>query len=167
MSQIRSSGNKSTEVRFLRILRRNGISGWRRRYDLFGQPDFVFASNRVAVFIDGCFWHGCPRHGQQPSQNAEYWRQKLIRNRQRDIEVATYLRKRGWKVFRVWEHALNNESALLRRLERALFVNERAQFVSKSNQSFTERAVDFGAVGEPVAIGVDDKSAEASFPFSP
>jgi DNA mismatch endonuclease (patch repair protein) len=122
MSRIRACGNKSTEIRFLLFLKTNGISGWRRNYNLFGRPDFVFASSRVAVFIDGCFWHGCPKHRTRPAQNAAYWNQKLIRNKRRDIQVASHLRDRGWTVLRFWEHALRDETALLKRLKKAMCV---------------------------------------------
>lgn len=82
------------------------------------RPDFVFPRLRVAVFVDGCFWHGCPKHGTQPKTNAAFWRDKIVTNKARDRRVNRLLRKRGWIVVRVWEHELSrkNESRLLRRL---------------------------------------------------
>jgi len=70
------------------------------------RPDFVWRRERVAVFVDGCFWHGCPWHGTKPSSNKSFWREKLARNRARDLLVTRTLRKAGWKVLRIWEHTL-------------------------------------------------------------
>ena len=77
---------------------------------------------KVAVFIDGCFWHGCPRHATQPRTNAMFWRKKIARNRARDRQVNRLLRAKGWKVVRVWEHALKrkDEAKLIRRLRLVL-----------------------------------------------
>ena len=106
MARVRSSGNRDTEVALARWFRREGITGWRRQQRVFGKPDFVFWRERVAVFVDGCFWHGCPRHGTLPKQNGEFWRAKLARNKARDRLVSRTLRSEGWQVVRIWEHAL-------------------------------------------------------------
>ena len=88
---------------------------------MFGKPDFVFPAERIAVFVDGCFWHGCPRHYRAPAQNGDFWVRKLNNNRNRDKLVTRTLRARGWTVLRVWEHALKgNGNAVARRVERAL-----------------------------------------------
>src|SRR5260221_9025305 len=100
MAAIRSRGNKDTELRFRAILRQLHITGWRRHYSLVGKPDFVFPKLRLAIFIDGCFWHGCPKHGRKPGSNRSYWLAKLARNRARDREVVRLLRKKGWQVLR-------------------------------------------------------------------
>ena len=68
------------------------------------QADVVFTRARVAVFVDGCFWHSCPLHGRIPKSNLDYWGPKLARNRTRDHEVNLALEGLGWKVVRVWEH---------------------------------------------------------------
>lgn len=81
--------------------------------DLTVRPDVVFTAARVAVFVDGCFWHCCPQHGVQPQVNNEYWEQKLRRNRERDERVNQKLRAFGWSVVRVWEH-VGIESAVNR-----------------------------------------------------
>jgi DNA mismatch endonuclease, patch repair protein len=120
MSAIRSRGNKETELRFARILRQAGIVGWRRHQRLTGRPDFLFPKARVVLFIDGCFWHGCPQHGQKPRSNKAYWLPKLIANQTRDRRVSRELRALGWKVVRVWEHELNDVDRLIKRLSRAL-----------------------------------------------
>lgn len=69
-------------------------------------PDFVFLKQRVAVFVDGCFWHACPKHATKPKNNAAFWRKKLAGNRRRDALVTRTLRRAGWRVVRVWEHQL-------------------------------------------------------------
>src|ERR1700686_5489548 len=84
MASIRSKGNATTERAFLRLLRRRRITGWRRHVNLPGRPDFVFRSRKVAVFIDGCFWHGCPRCYRLPEDNRPYWKAKVHSNRQRE-----------------------------------------------------------------------------------
>ena len=122
MRSVRSFGNRSTEVEMAKRLRRAGLAGWRRKRPLVGKPDFYWPKARVAVFVDGCFWHGCPRHGTMPKGNRSFWRAKIARNRERDREVGAELRRLGWKVLRVWEHELTrrNERRLVARLARAL-----------------------------------------------
>jgi DNA mismatch endonuclease (patch repair protein) len=85
-----------------------------------GRPDFAFRSQKVAVFVDGCFWHSCPRHGRAPESNQEYWLPKLARNGRRDRRVSRILRRMGWKVIRLWEHDLANDSLVVRRIRRML-----------------------------------------------
>lgn len=126
MASIRSTGNRSTEQRFARLLRLAGIRGWRRHLSLPGRPDFAFPSARVAVFIDGCFWHGCPRCYRAPEGNARYWEMKRAANRARDRRVARELRARGWAVLRFWEHALKAEGRA-ERVTRALAALLRAR----------------------------------------
>lgn len=120
MTSIHSRGNASTELRFIEILRDAQIKGWRRHQNLPGRPDFIFRVPRVAVFIDGCFWHSCPRCSKPPMQNKSYWGPKLQRNHERDKAVNTQLRKSGWTVLRIWEHQLDQPSRVLRRLEALL-----------------------------------------------
>jgi DNA mismatch endonuclease (patch repair protein) len=122
MSCIRSRGNKDTEVALARLLRRNRIAGWRRNQSVFGKPDFLFKRERLALFVDGCFWHGCLKHSKPPRSNQAYWRAKMIRNKSRDRSVSRALRSNGWRVLRIWEHELarKNEIRLLRRIQRAL-----------------------------------------------
>lgn len=124
MSRIRSHGNRDTEVRLIAVFRENDITGWRRNSPLFGKPDFVFPAQRVAVFVDGCFWHGCPDHYSEPANNAEFWSRKLVQNRNRDRLVNRTLRKLGWKVIRIWEHALKGKTGrVASRISRAICVN--------------------------------------------
>lgn len=109
MSRIRGRGNASTEERMRMLLRSAGLSGWRRHCKLSGRPDFVFRQEKVAIFVDGCFWHGCPTHFKAPVGNAEFWRKKIAGNRERDRAVNRNLRKAGWTVLRIWEHALHSK----------------------------------------------------------
>ena len=122
MARIRSSGNKDTELALVRLFRKEVITGWRRRRPLTGKPDFVFREARLAIFVDGCFWHGCLKHSKAPRSNQTYWRAKMIRNKARDRSVSRALRKKGWRVLRIWEHELarKNEVRLLSRIRRAL-----------------------------------------------
>ncbi len=122
MSRIRSRGNKDTEIALAKFFRRNQIRGWRRNQKIFGKPDFVFPKLKLAVFVDGCFWHGCPKHATQPKNNGAFWRKKFARNQARDRLVNRTLRRAGWRVLRIWGHELarKNEPCLVRRLRRAL-----------------------------------------------
>lgn len=120
MSRVKGSGNVLTEQRLARVLGQKGISGWRRRANLFGRPDFVFPKARLAVFVDGCFWHGCKIHGSRPKTNQKFWAEKLQKNKTRDQVVNRALRKRGWKVVRIWQHELAKPTAALRRVTLAL-----------------------------------------------
>lgn len=103
MSHIKGSGNKTTEQRLIAIFKECGITGWRRNYHVFGKPDFVFHKQRVAVFVDGCFWHGHDCRNTRPKANEEFWSKKISRNMERDAEVTLHLEKLGWRVVRIWE----------------------------------------------------------------
>ena len=151
MSRIRSRGNRDTEQALAARFRRHGITGWRRhlqlvvrsrrrqsahspppspprkngadsRLRLRVRPDFVFPKLRLAVFVDGCFWHACPLHATKPRNNAAFWRKKLAGNRARDRKVNRALRDAGWRVLRLWEHELarRREAQLLVKLRKAL-----------------------------------------------
>lgn len=113
MSRIRSSANRSTELAMIKFFREYGVKGWRRHVLLAGKPDFVFRKQHIALFIDGCFWHGCEQHCQQPKSNIQYWHNKLRFNKQRDREVNAKLHEKGWIVIRVWEHTVRQLSNIL------------------------------------------------------
>jgi DNA mismatch endonuclease, patch repair protein len=118
MSRIKGRGNRATELRLIEVFRVNGFIGWRRNARVFGRPDFVFPKLRVAVFVDGCFWHGCPKHGQVPASNRKFWKQKLEGNARRDRLVNETLKLHGWRTVRIWQHEFRKPSALVRRLEK-------------------------------------------------
>jgi DNA mismatch endonuclease (patch repair protein) len=103
MRAVKSHGNKSTELKLIGLFRKFGIKGWRRNYPLKGNPDFVFPKKRIAVFADGCFWHGHNCRNTKPASNKEYWRAKIARNKKRDKTVVKYLRSNNWSVIRIWE----------------------------------------------------------------
>jgi len=104
MGQIRSRGNRTTEIALIGVFRQHAITGWRRGVPLIGKPDFVFPICRVVVFVDGCFWHGCRSHCRTPHTRRKYWTRKVRLNQERDTEVTRMLRTSGWSVFRFWEH---------------------------------------------------------------
>jgi DNA mismatch endonuclease (patch repair protein) len=106
MAAIHSRGNKDTELKLVSILRATGITGWRRHQPLPGRPDFVFRRSRLAVFVDGCFWHGCRWHCRMPNGNRAYWDRKIAGNSARDRRTSRLLRSMGWRVLRIWGHAL-------------------------------------------------------------
>lgn len=151
MARIRGRGNKDTELALAALFRRHGITGWRRHQQLTVRsrrrqsahssrqgaprkdgadsrprlrvkPDFVFPKLRLAVFVDGCFWHACPMHATKPRNNAAFWWKKLAANKARDRKVNRTLRAAGWRVLRIWEHELTRqrEARLLMKLRKAL-----------------------------------------------
>lgn len=112
MTAVKSRGNKSTELKFVALLKENKISGWRRHYKrLIGTPDFAFPKQKVAVFIDGCFWHGCRKCYVAPKSNVAFWKNKIEKNRQRDGRVSKVLKQQGWSVVRIKEHLLKRSDA--------------------------------------------------------
>ena len=107
MAAVRGRGNKTTELRLRMALVKSGIHGWVcNEASLPGKPDFYFAEQKLAIFVDGCFWHGCPRCGHVPKTNNSFWAAKLDRNRRRHQKVARALRTNGIHVIRFWEHQL-------------------------------------------------------------
>lgn len=114
MAKIRSEGNRSTELALASLFRRAGIKGWRRHVPLPGKPDFAFPRLRVAVFVDGCFWHGHKHRCRLPSANRAYWSRKIERNRARDQAVNKVLRDMGWRVIRIWEHLVPRPRTVMR-----------------------------------------------------
>lgn len=103
MKSIKSNKNKTTELKLIEIFKKNKITGWRRNYKLFGKPDFVFPDVKIALFADGCFWHGHNCRNTTPSQNSEFWENKIRRNKERDKLVTEELKKKGWNIIRIWE----------------------------------------------------------------
>ena len=120
MAAVRSKGNKATELKLASLLRSHGIKGWRRHQLLAGKPDFSFQLQRLAVFVDGCFWHGCRWHCRMPEGNKRYWREKIGRNRTRDRQTTKALAQGGWRVLRIWEHSLSSGDAIAARVKTEL-----------------------------------------------
>ena len=120
MGKVRSRANASTEQNVAAALRRAKVSGWRRHVSVAGRPDFFFASQRLAVFVHGCFWHGCPRCYRPPKgENRLFWRAKVVENRKRDDRVRRRLRAGGVATMVIWEHELR-DPRWLNRLTRRL-----------------------------------------------
>lgn len=130
MARIPGRGNRTTELAMVGLFRKAGITGWRRHVRFrwvatngrarWIRPDFAFPKRKLAVFVDGCFWHGCPWHSTRPKGNAAFWKEKIEGNRRRDTESRAALRRKGWTVLRVWEHALKSElgrARILRRID--------------------------------------------------
>ena len=121
MARIRATANASTETRVESALRREEVGGWvKHPGDVAGRPDFYFPNFRLALFVDGCFWHACPKCGRIPKTRVGFWKAKLEANRQRDFRVTRRLRADGYHVIRVWEHELSGRHwlARLRRIVR-------------------------------------------------
>lgn len=110
MKKVHSKGNKSTELKLISLFRERHIIGWRRNYQVKGHPDFVFLNKRIAIFVDGCFWHGHDCRNTRPKDNQEYWQIKRERNIQHDIIINTLLENRGWTVVRIWECELKKSN---------------------------------------------------------
>jgi DNA mismatch endonuclease Vsr len=110
MGAVSSKNNKSTELRLRMALVHTGLRGWiLHAKHLPGRPDFFFNSNRLAIFVDGCFWHGCPACGHFPKVHAAFWRAKIERNRERDEHANRELESNGFRVMRFWEHELRTD----------------------------------------------------------
>lgn len=122
-ARMRRQGRRDTKPE-LAIRRRLHALGYRFRVDYKPEPDLrcrgdiVFTKKRLIVFVDGCFWHGCPIHATAPKNNAEWWREKLDANTTRDRRTDSALEERGWTVLRLWEHEPTDDAVA--RIEGAL-----------------------------------------------
>ena len=127
MSAVKSTGNKTTERRLRLALARARINGWTiHPVGLVGRPDFYFHEKRLAIFVDGCFWHGCEKCGHIPNINNQYWKTKIVRNRERDLAKTQALMNLGITVLRFWEHELRSElPSCVARIKRYLFAKSR------------------------------------------
>lgn len=110
MRKVRSKNNKSTELKLIQVFEENDIKGWKRNYPVKGHPDFVFLNKKIAVFVDGCFWHGHDCRNTRPSTNGNYWMKKREKNMKHDTEITALFEQRGWTVIRIWECELNKKN---------------------------------------------------------
>lgn len=131
MGKIRSKNNKTTELQLMQVFKDNGITGWKRNYKVIGRPDFVFLQQRIAIFVDGCFWHGHNCRNTVPVDNGEFWQKKRKRNIKRDVEVTKRFEARGWTVLRIWECELKKKN-------RPILIAKLNQYLQKDSQSKTE-----------------------------
>ena len=126
MRAVKSKGT-SLERILWSMLAGMGLRGWHKNVDhLPGKPDVVFFEERIAIFVDGCFWHGCPICNRSlPETNREYWKRKIERNKRRAREAEQLLESDGWKVLRFWEHEMRkNRQAVRRKLRAAIQTNK-------------------------------------------
>ncbi|MGB8656762.1 MAG: very short patch repair endonuclease [Candidatus Zixiibacteriota bacterium] len=107
MSRIRDKDTQP-ELMLRKAIWSAGIKGYRLHYNLPGNPDIVFPKSKIVVFIDGCFWHKCPKCFIKPTTNWRFWKKKIDTNVKRDKIVNAELRKKGWKVIRFWEHQIRS-----------------------------------------------------------
>jgi DNA mismatch endonuclease (patch repair protein) len=114
MAGVRSRGNRTTELQMEALLKGIGLKGYRKQWHVDGTPDFAWPRLKVALFVDGCFWHGCTNCKKPPASNIEYWKDKIRSNRQRDCRVNRKLRRRRWSVLRVRECAIHLPATLKR-----------------------------------------------------
>ena len=113
MAAVRSRGNTTTELPLAQLLWAAGIRGYRKHWRVAGKPDFAWPGRKIAVFVDGCFWHGC-RCKYLPRTNTDFWRSKIEKNMRRDRRVAGTLRREGWKVIRIKECSVRKPSSIAR-----------------------------------------------------
>lgn len=117
MRLVKSSRNKSTEIKLLEYFKEKKIVGWRRNSKLFGKPDFTFPKSKTVIFVDGCFWHGHDCRNTKPQANKTYWTNKIVRNKKRDREVTKHFRNKGWTIIRLWECELKDIKKLNRKIK--------------------------------------------------
>ncbi len=110
MSRIRGE-DTGPEISLRRALYSMGLRYRVHPSDLPGRPDIVFSRARVAVFVHGCFWHGCPQHYSAPISRRGFWKRKLTDNRRRDSRHRTTLQRKGWRVIEIWEHEVDSDPA--------------------------------------------------------
>jgi DNA mismatch endonuclease, patch repair protein len=131
MSRIRGRDTRP-EVDLRRRLWKKGLRYRTHFQRLAGRPDVVFIGAKVAVFVDGCFWHGCPEHRVWPSSRVSFWRKKLEGNQARDAAVTNQLRLAGWVVLRLWEHEIQSDPEAAANLVWVLVERRRALSAAKS-----------------------------------
>lgn len=120
MARVRST-DTDAELRLRRAVWHKGLRFRVTCRRLPGSPDVVFTRWRLAIFVDGCFWHGCPIHYTSPKTNSTFWRQKKAQNRARDKRVDSELKELGWTILRVWEHEVSDDiAAVVLRVQHAL-----------------------------------------------
>jgi len=108
MQKIKSKNTK-LENKIISDLWKKGYRFRRNVTSLYGKPDIAIKKYKIVIFIDSCFWHGCPDHCRMPTSNKPYWENKIKRNKERDKKVVEYFKKKGWNILRIWEHELKND----------------------------------------------------------
>ncbi len=128
MSSVKSS-NTGLEKNLFSLLKKNGVGNFTKHpKNIPGKPDLAFKKLKIAVFIDSCFWHGCPSHLRMPKSNRGYWTAKIERNIARDKEVRALLRRNGWSVLQIWEHDLAREKKYIGKIKRKIDERSGAEY---------------------------------------
>ena len=123
------SANTRFERDFRSLLWKAGLR-YRVKNNLLGKPDLYFSHARIVVFLDSCFWHGCPEHVRLPKSNKLYWKRKIARNVERDRRISAWYKRSDWKLLRIWEHMIRNDlNKCAERIEKAV----RARFTANVN----------------------------------
>jgi DNA mismatch endonuclease, patch repair protein len=140
MATIKRRDTRSTELKLRGALTAGAISGWKYQpKEIPGNPDFTFPRNRIAIFVDGCFWHGCPCCYRRPKSHQSYWDNKVVRNVARDRRVDEQLKGLGWRIVRIWEHELRSLRGCVLHIRKQLFdcdeVRQIARGASHINQN--------------------------------
>jgi len=113
--------NTKLEYQVIEILLSHGIKRFKvHQPGILGSPDIVLLKEKIVIFIDSCFWHGCPKHLRMPKTNQKYWNSKIGKNVIRDIRIRAKLRRQGWSVLRIWEHDVRNPLKVVRKITRTL-----------------------------------------------
>jgi len=114
MSKIKGK-NTGIEISFRRALWKAGLRGWRIHWGKY-RIDVAFTKKKIAIFIDGCFWHGCLEHYKKPKSNGKYWLPKIEANKERDQRTIETLEREGWTVVRIWEHDLGKNEDIVKQI---------------------------------------------------
>ncbi|MEK7654518.1 MAG: very short patch repair endonuclease [Patescibacteria group bacterium] len=112
MGLVKSKETKM-EVAFRKELSSRGLRYRKNSVSYLGKPDIVFKKNKLVIFLDSCFWHGCKKHLRIPTRHKKYWVAKINRNKKRDFEVSRHYKKLGWKIVRAWEHKIKKDRSAL------------------------------------------------------
>jgi DNA mismatch endonuclease (patch repair protein) len=135
MASIKGKHGKSTERKLRMALMRAGLRGWRLHpHGIPGKPDVYFPETKLVLFVDGCFWHGCPKCGHIPHTNSEFWQAKFIRNQERDILNTRALKKLGMNVIRIWEHSLTNHLSTTKAIDGIRLALEANQHINQKKK---------------------------------
>ncbi|MCK8489239.1 very short patch repair endonuclease [Paenibacillus sp. MBLB2552] len=138
MRAIRSTGS-TLESKVTKELWNRGFRFRKNVRKLMGNPDIAIQKYKIVIFIDSCFWHSCPVHGNKPASNEEYWGKKLQRNVDRDNEVNQYYSKLGWTVLRIWEHEVKKDfEGTMVKITNSIKQSSRSSVVTKGGKKFPQ-----------------------------
>lgn len=116
MSRVKNKDSK-IEIAFRKALWKEGFRYRKNATNHFGKPDIVLPKYKTVIFIDSCFWHGCPKHGSVPQTRKKFWQTKIEKNKKRDKKVIRHYKKEGWGIIRVWEHKIKKIDSVVERIK--------------------------------------------------